>query len=148
MVDGAAIIAEAKRWMGTPWQHQAARKGVGCDCIGLVSGVADALGMPEARTWRADTRFSGYGELPLPDMLLAACDIYLDRLPTVAAARLGDVLVFTLLRDPMHFGLLSVTGDRQYMIHGWRPAGRVVENVIDNKWRRRIVRAYRYKGRD
>jgi NlpC/P60 family putative phage cell wall peptidase len=33
------IIAEARAWIGTPYHHQAARKGVGCDCLGLVRGV-------------------------------------------------------------------------------------------------------------
>ena len=27
------------RWLGTPYRHQAALKGVGCDCLGLVRGV-------------------------------------------------------------------------------------------------------------
>ena len=35
-----AIIAEARSWLGTPWHHQASLKGVGCDCIGFVRGVA------------------------------------------------------------------------------------------------------------
>jgi NlpC/P60 family putative phage cell wall peptidase len=143
-MNGQTVIAEARTWLGTPWIHQAAMKGVGCDCIGLVSGVADQLGFPEAKAWRADTRFRGYGRLPLPDMLLQACDIYLTRIE-LSSATLGDVLVFTLLREPMHFGLLSER-DPRYMIHGWQPVGRVVENVIDAKWQRRTVRAYRYRS--
>lgn len=141
---GADVIAEARAWMGTPWQHQAACKGVGCDCIGLVSGVADALGLPEARAWRSDPRFKGYGELPLPEKLLAACDLYLDRIE-MPAVRLGDVLVFALMKQPMHFGFLSATAPR-YMLHGWRPAKRVVENSVDSVWTRRLFRAYRLRG--
>jgi NlpC/P60 family putative phage cell wall peptidase len=37
------IIAEARAWIGTPYRHQASRKGVGCDCLGLVRGVWRAL---------------------------------------------------------------------------------------------------------
>lgn len=33
------IIAAARSWTGTPYQHQASLKGVGCDCLGLVRGV-------------------------------------------------------------------------------------------------------------
>ena len=29
----------AYSWIGTPYRHQASRKGVGCDCLGLVLGV-------------------------------------------------------------------------------------------------------------
>ena len=34
-----AVVAAAKGWLGTPYRHQASRKSVGCDCLGLVLGV-------------------------------------------------------------------------------------------------------------
>lgn len=37
------VVAEAMSWLGTPYRHQASRKGVGCDCLGLVRGVWRAL---------------------------------------------------------------------------------------------------------
>jgi NlpC/P60 family putative phage cell wall peptidase len=37
------ILEEARSWIGTPYQHQASLKGVGCDCIGLVRGVWRAV---------------------------------------------------------------------------------------------------------
>ncbi len=61
----AALIAEARTWIGTPWHHQAAVKGAGCDCIGFVRGVAEpfigAITQPMnyAATWplyRAEER--------------------------------------------------------------------------------------------
>lgn len=33
------IVAAARRWLGTPYRHQASLLGVGCDCLGLVRGV-------------------------------------------------------------------------------------------------------------
>lgn len=39
----AAVVAEALSWVGTPYRHQAALKGLGCDCLGLVRGVWRAL---------------------------------------------------------------------------------------------------------
>ena len=39
----AAIVAEARAWIGTRYRHQASVKGVGCDCLGLVRGVWRAL---------------------------------------------------------------------------------------------------------
>lgn len=38
-IDRAAVVAEARSWIGTPYLHQASLKGVGCDCLGLVRGV-------------------------------------------------------------------------------------------------------------
>ena len=37
------IVARARAWIGTPYRHQASRKGVGCDCLGLVRGVWRAV---------------------------------------------------------------------------------------------------------
>ena len=37
------IVAEALEWVGTPYRHQASRKGVGCDCLGLLRGVWRAI---------------------------------------------------------------------------------------------------------
>lgn len=38
-VTGAEIVACARGWIGTPFRHQAAVRGAGCDCLGLVRGV-------------------------------------------------------------------------------------------------------------
>ncbi len=39
----AAVLSEAISWVGTPYRHQGSRKGVGCDCLGLVRGVWKAV---------------------------------------------------------------------------------------------------------
>lgn len=35
----ARALEIAQSWIGTPYRHQASRRGVGCDCLGLVIGV-------------------------------------------------------------------------------------------------------------
>jgi NlpC/P60 family putative phage cell wall peptidase len=39
----AAIVTEARLWIGTPYRHQASLRGTGCDCLGLVRGVWRAV---------------------------------------------------------------------------------------------------------
>jgi len=39
MIDRQLIVAAARRYIGTPYHHQAALHGAGCDCLGLVRGV-------------------------------------------------------------------------------------------------------------
>ncbi len=34
-----AVVGAARRWIGTPYVHQQAVRGAGCDCLGLVRGV-------------------------------------------------------------------------------------------------------------
>lgn len=41
----AAIIAEAKSWLGTPFQHHQRVKGAGVDCLHLLAEVYERAGM-------------------------------------------------------------------------------------------------------
>ena len=50
------IVAEAERWIGTPFHWQGAVRGKGCDCKGLIVGVARDLGLPEAQSVAAAMR--------------------------------------------------------------------------------------------
>ena len=143
-VSRLAIIDEARRWMGTPFHHQASLRGVGCDCIGLIVGVVSALGLPEADDIKADPRFRGYGRLPDGESLRQGCADHADEIAP-GDADVGDVLLFTFVKEPMHVAFVSAR-DPQYVIHAYQPVGRVVENIVDAKWQRRIVAAYRLRG--
>jgi cell wall-associated NlpC family hydrolase len=41
----AAIVTEAKSWIGTPFHHEARIKGAGVDCLQLLVGVAQNVGI-------------------------------------------------------------------------------------------------------
>jgi NlpC/P60 family putative phage cell wall peptidase len=138
----AQIIATARTWLGTRWRHQACLKGVGCDCIGLIAGVALELGSPQAVAFMARTDYRNYGRQPDPKMLLAACTDFLDPV-VVGAAQAGDVLLLRFQAEPQHFAFQS---GADYMIHSWAGARRVVENRINELWRGRIVGAYSLRG--
>lgn len=47
-VIGPTVAAEAETWLGTPFRWQASVRGRGCDCKGLIAGVARQCGRPEA----------------------------------------------------------------------------------------------------
>jgi NlpC/P60 family putative phage cell wall peptidase len=144
MITRAQVVAEARSWVGTRWHHQAARKGIGSDCVGLVAGVARELGLYGADEFAADPAVRGYGREPDPPMLLSACARYLEpvHLPELQA---GDILLLRFASEPQHFALVSSTNP-DYMIHAYAQARKIVENRIDAVWRSRIVRAYSYRG--
>src|ERR1700741_4109430 len=100
----AQVVAVAQRWLGTRFAHQASKRGVGTDCIGLVVGVARELEMPEAAEFETDILIRGYGREPNPAMLLDACSRYLNpcREPVP-----GDILLFRFKTEPQHFALMS-----------------------------------------
>jgi cell wall-associated NlpC family hydrolase len=50
MMTGARVAEEARQWVETPFVWGQATKGRGCDCKGLVAGVARELELPEAES--------------------------------------------------------------------------------------------------
>lgn len=53
------IVAEAREWVNTPFAWQQSAKGAGCDCKGLLAGIARELGRPEAASLYA--QMADYG---------------------------------------------------------------------------------------
>lgn len=145
MTTRADIVAEAREWIGTPWLHQARLKGVGTDCIGLVGGVALALGLPGAQEWDADPALHCYGRTPDPRVLLGGCNRFMDRI-ALDDVREADVLIMSFERNPQHFAIVSAVGP-MYVIHAYAQRGRVVENGAEVAGAR-VQRAYRFRGVD
>ena len=143
-VTRAAVVAEARSWLGTPWQHQARAKGVGVDCGGLVIGIARALGLvPEAMD------IGGYARQPDGESLLAHCDAWMQRLQ--GAPQPGDVLVMRFDTRPQHVAVVADYAHGGLSIvhaldHADRRRARVVEHRLDAAARARIVAAYALPG--
>lgn len=133
------IIAAARTWLGTPYQHQTSVKGVGCDCLGLVRGVWREVVGPEPEPLPSYTPHwaEACGEETLYDAgrrLLVEHDL--------AQTRPGDVVLFRMAPDaPMkHVAILSAP-DR--IIHAyWGRA--VVEGAVISWWRRRMAAAFSF----
>jgi len=140
MVTSAQIVAEARTWLGTPWQHQQRMKGVAVDCAGLVIGVARALGLVET-----DFDVGGYMRQPDGSMLPLLCS-YMDPVPSSAMAP-GDVIAFAIAADPQHVGIL---GDYRHgglsVIHAASRPGLVVETRLMFHRRMRFAAAFRFRG--
>jgi NlpC/P60 family putative phage cell wall peptidase len=128
------FVKEARSWIGTPYQHQGRIKGVACDCIGLVIGMARALGL-------TDYDIDGYGKRP-DGNLRPVMESQLESVP-LDAAQAADVVLFAWASHPLHVGILS---DPSHVIHAYLPNRRVVENIIDERWRGQIVAAYHMPG--
>ena len=137
------VIREARSWINTPWVHQASCKGVGADCIGFGAGAAAACGSADAVRFLSTPEWRSYGRQPDPAFLFSVCDQLMDRVPVIADALPGDMLLFSCGRHPMHFGFLAPAGR---IIHSWLVARKVIEHALDDGWRARIVRVYRLRG--
>ena len=144
MISRYAIVTEARQWLGTRWHHQAALKGIGTDCIGLVAGVAQYCGVREADEFLESAEYRSYGRSPDATALLAACERWLDPI-AVGSARPGDVLLLRFAREPQHFAIIS-DWEPAYIIHAYAQARKVVENRLDEVWAGRVMRAFSFRG--
>ena len=135
------IVAEARRWLGTPYHHQASARGIGTDCLGLVRGVwralhgADAEAVPPySRDWAEATGAE--------TMLTAARRHLLEREREAIAA--GDVLIFRYRTHAVakHVGILA---DPTSMIHAIEGRA-VVEVPFGQWWRRHLAAAFSFPG--
>ena len=143
MIGRERVVAEAYSWLGTPYQHQASLKGVGCDCLGLIRGVWRELVGPEPEAlppYRPD-----WAELGGEELLLGAARRWL-RLVAPAEAEPGDVLLFRMtLGAPVKHAAVLSGPDR--MVHAyWGRA--VVESSLGPWWRARLACCFRFPGVD
>jgi len=136
MVGRSAIVAEARRWIGTPFRHQG--RGVnGLDCAGLLVVVATALGIPVVDDLT-------YRRIPDTARLKAVLLANLKPKPLDHRA-LGDVLLF---KDPVrqghayHLGIETDLG----FIHAYGRADvkKVVEMPLSLDWQAAIVGVFEY----
>ncbi|MEQ9144370.1 MAG: NlpC/P60 family protein [Parvibaculaceae bacterium] len=145
------IVAAAREWIGTPYRHQASRKGVGTDCLGLVRGLYRELEgqepeMPPPYTadWAEVSGETAGPALTLPvETLKDAASRHLIAIG-VDEALPGDVLLFRMnARGPAkHAGILSA---ETRMIHAC--TGRAVADVhLGAWWRRKLVYAFSFPG--
>lgn len=134
-----AVVAATFGWVGTPYRHQGGRKGVACDCLGLVRGVwrelygrdLDDPG-PYSADWaeaEGDERLlmglrRNFVEKPVPDIIE------------------GDVIVFRWRPhlQAKHAGIM-VGPDR--FAHAYQDHGVVVTQLVP-QWRRRIAAAFTF----
>jgi cell wall-associated NlpC family hydrolase len=104
---GELVAAEAREWLGTKFIWQASQKGVGCDCKGLLWGVARELGFPEAESLYA--KVADYSPTrPVPSALLK--EGFAAIFDPVSEMQTGDVLLVKLGGRPSHVAIYSGEG--------------------------------------
>ncbi|WP_338551026.1 NlpC/P60 family protein [Roseovarius phycicola] len=138
----ARVVAEARDWLGTPYRHQASRKGAGADCLGLIRGIWRALygAEPEA----VPPYSMDWSEPARDEVLWRAAGRHL-RPKDREEATLGDVVLFRM-RDgsvAKHLGVVTQTGSQAKFVHAYSGHG-VVESSLTNAWRRRIVARFAF----
>jgi NlpC/P60 family putative phage cell wall peptidase len=137
------IVAQARRWIGTPYRHQASCRGAGADCLGLLRGVWREVVGPEPEALPSYTL--DWSEPSRQEDLLAAAGRHL-RPVTQAGGLPGDVLVFRMREAGVakHVGIMARAPlGHATVIHAYSGHG-VVESPLTPAWARRIAGVFRF----
>lgn len=139
------ILNEAREWSGTPYRHQASLKGIGCDCVGLITGVGVAVGVLDITSDQIKA-YSNYGRLPNPKRMRELLYQYLDPI-SKDESDIGDI-AWIQWRDglPMHLAIIGEHGGRRTLIHALGDIGKVTEHGMSQEWEDRTLSYWRYPG--
>ncbi|KPP87241.1 MAG: Cell wall-associated hydrolases (invasion-associated proteins) [Rhodobacteraceae bacterium HLUCCA08] len=136
------VVTLARGWIGTPYRHQQAVRGAGCDCLGLVRGVwADLRGAAVAPV---PAYTPDWSEPQGAEVLWDAARAHLrPKRPEDAAP--GDVLLFRMRAGAVakHLGLQGAIGAAPTFIHSYQGHG-VVESPLSRPWARRVVARFAF----
>ena len=136
------IVAAARRWIGTPYCHQASIRGAGTDCLGLLRGIwREVLGSEPEPT---PAYSEDWSEPSGKEELLAAASRVLVRIDTGTVAP-GDVLIFRMRAGMVakHIGIIGQTSPISSFIHAYSGHG-VVESALSEPWARRIAGQFQF----
>lgn len=136
------VVAEARRWIGTPYLHQASVKGAGTDCLGLLRGLWRSIHGTEPEAVPPYTE--DWAEPDHREVLLEAARRWLVERPLAPEAP-GDVLLFRMRSGGIakHLGIQSQIGAEARFIHSYSGQG-VVESPLSQPWRRRIAARFAF----
>ena len=142
MTPAARVVDEARGWIGTPYRHQAAVKGAGTDCLGLVRGVWRALHGAEPEAVPAYT--PDWAEPAREEVLWAAALRHLVARPW-GVPEPGDVILFRMRAGSVakHLGIVVAGPPAPAIVHAYTGHG-VVESPLSDPWARRIAARFAF----
>lgn len=137
-----AVAREARTWIGTPYVHQQAAKGAGCDCLGLVRGVW--RGVIGSEPERPPAYSMDWSEPQGEERLWAAALRHMNA-KALDDAALGDVILFRMRAGAVakHLGVHTSSGSCPTFVHAYNGHG-VVESPLSAPWARRIVARFEF----
>ncbi|MGV6847185.1 MAG: NlpC/P60 family protein [Marinibacterium sp.] len=135
-MSGEKVVAAARRWIGTPYVHQASCLGGGADCLGLIRGIWREVVGPEPA--RVPAYSMDWSEPQGEERLWQAAGLHLRARAAGDPASAGDVILFRMRTGAVakHLGIVSEPGAA--FIHAYSRRG-VVESPLSGPWQRRIV---------
>ncbi len=142
----AVVLTTARNWIGTPFHLQGRQKGIGCDCVGLILGVAQEMAIRSKK--------GGYiNEYDKPDYsLMSDMSCLISELsehlhvPYDGTAIVPGKIALLKFKDRWcHVGIITEAlynrhdGDFR-ILHTCLSIGRVTEHIAPRSWHKALVR--------
>lgn len=136
------VYEKARDWVGTPYAHHGRIKGRTCDCVGLIVGVGEEIGLDGLYP-----RFD-YSDHPKAEMLIRETGAVLEEQVGRVQPVAGEVVAITvrMVGEPQHLAIVGEDHGRLTLIHAFLKEEKVVEQGLSKWWQARILRVYRYPG--
>jgi hypothetical protein len=116
------------------------------DCVGLVLAVGDDLEIKDSSGIpfrRGD--YPAYPTQPSDRFVHDECCRRLSR-KTVGDLQAGDIVSLKVPLTACHVAIITEYDGVLYMVHAYSPLNRVVEHILDNTYRRRIIGVFSFPG--
>lgn len=136
------IIRVAEEWIGTPFHQQGRQKQVGCDCIGLILGIAKEVGAVSLTNQPWDKcDIHTYNALTDSQLLLNLIPKYFKESIYFNDSKIspGEILLIQITESQYH---LSIKSNNNKIIHACSSLGRVVSHKIIPTWK--IIKTFQF----
>ncbi len=135
------IVHAVKLWLGTPFHLQGRVKNIGCDCLGLLMGIAKELNLKTKQgTKLIDHDRNDYHIIHDGKILEEQLDQLLEQTEVL---EVGNLLLLEYDKNPQH---LAIVSDGKKIIHAHLKHRKVVEHSIDVWIRNKIKKIYKLEA--
>jgi len=143
---GEQAVTIARRWIGTPYLHQASVEGAGTDCLGLLRGIWREIHGREPEPVPPYT--PDWSEPAREERLWVAARRHLIVVSEEAGSLPewpGEVILFRLRAGGVakHLGIATEVGAGTSFVHAYSGHG-VIESPLSHPWARRIVARFQF----
>lgn len=130
----------AREWVGVRYRHRGITKN-GCDCTGMLIGIAKSLGYLakyKLRMYQRDWNLHSAAS----DFVIEELEKFGDEIPN-SEMQNGDVVVFRLGKCPAHVGIMVDIAKRLF-VHSFFAAKEAKYAILRNSgWSKRWIKTYR-----
>lgn len=134
------IVSITRTWIDTPYHHQESKKGIGCDCLGLLRGVWREYYGTELPEKIPNYSPSWNDHMTENNMLLRAQNNF----KAINAPKEGDLILFRMTKRGVVKHCSIMVSDNT-MIHAYTNH-KVREELFTDWWKKKVAGYFEFIG--